>query len=168
MADTKLLAGPAIRRLRRKQGLTQAALADILGVSPSYLNLIERNQRPLTAGLMLALADRFDIDPRTFAAAEPGGGVDALRRRLTDPLFADLDVSGLLGVEDEDIGLVELLLGGELQTAIGLGPALIEQRHPFLEELREVMRTRPVRLRAGADDEAQRLSTEKCEVRSEE
>lgn len=92
MADTKLLAGPTVRRLRRTHGLTQVALAELLGISPSYLNLIERNQRPLTAGLMLALADRFDFDPRTLAQAEPGGGVEALRRRLTDPLFADLEI----------------------------------------------------------------------------
>ncbi|MDX3908460.1 MAG: short-chain fatty acyl-CoA regulator family protein [Sphingobium sp.] len=91
MAD-KLLAGHAIRRLRRGAGLTQVALAAALDISPSYLNLIERNQRPLSAGLMLRLAERFDFDPRTLGADEPGGGMDGLRRRLGDPLFADLAI----------------------------------------------------------------------------
>ena len=43
MADSNLLAGPALRRLRKRDGLTQAAMAAMLGISPSYLNLIERN-----------------------------------------------------------------------------------------------------------------------------
>lgn len=92
MAEGKIFAGHAVRRLRRGAGLTQIAMADALEVSPSYLNLIERNQRPLTAALMLRLADRFDMDPRTLAAGEPGGGADAMRRRLADPLFADLEI----------------------------------------------------------------------------
>lgn len=39
----KLFVGARIRRLRRELGLTQSAMAEDLGVSPSYLNLIERN-----------------------------------------------------------------------------------------------------------------------------
>jgi transcriptional regulator with XRE-family HTH domain len=92
MADRKLFAGHAVRRLRRGAGLTQAAMAEMLGISPSYLNLVERNQRPLTAALLLRLAETFDFDPRTLTASEPGGGAEAIRRRLADPLFADLEV----------------------------------------------------------------------------
>ena len=87
-----LLAGAPIRRLRRAQGLTQQAMAEILEISPSYLNLIEKNQRPLTATVMLRLAERFDFDTRALSAAEPGGGSDAIRRRLGDPMFADLEI----------------------------------------------------------------------------
>ncbi len=92
MADAKLFAGPAIRRLRRERDLTQIALAEGLDISASYLNLIERNQRPLTAPLLMKLAERFDIAPSALQRGEPGGGADALRRRLTDPLFAEIDV----------------------------------------------------------------------------
>lgn len=92
MADRKLFAGHAVRRLRRRVGVTQAAMADTLEVSASYLNLIERNQRPLTATLIMRLATAFDFDARVLSAAEPGGGADGLRRRLADPLFADLAV----------------------------------------------------------------------------
>ncbi len=92
MADPKLYAGHAVRRLRRATGITQLAMADSLEISPSYLNLIERNQRPLTAGIMLRLAERYDFDARTLTNAAPGGGVEALRRRLADPLFADLTI----------------------------------------------------------------------------
>ena len=90
MSDQKLFAGHAVRRIRRASGLTQSGMAEVLGVSPSYLNLIERNQRPLTAGILLRLAERFDFDPRSLTGAAPGGGVEAVRRRLADPIFADL------------------------------------------------------------------------------
>ena len=92
MPERKLMAGHAIRRLRRQGGLTQAAMADTLGISPSYLNLVERNQRPVSAGLLVRLAERFDFDPRALAAGEPGGGIEAIRRRLADPLFGDLEI----------------------------------------------------------------------------
>lgn len=92
MADPKLLAGHAIRRLRRQLGLTQALMADTLEISASYLNLVERNQRPISATLLVRLAERFDFDPRALSAGEPGGGMEAMRRRLADPLFADLEI----------------------------------------------------------------------------
>lgn len=92
MADRKLFAGHAIRRLRRQAGLTQAAMAEMLTISPSYLNLVEKNQRPLSASLIVKLAESFDFDPRALAAGEPGGGEAALRRRLADPMFADLEI----------------------------------------------------------------------------
>jgi len=92
MAEKKVFAGHQVRRLRRGAGLTQAQLAELLEISPSYLNLIERNQRPLTASILLRLAGRFDFDPRVFAGDEPGGGAEALRKRLTDPMFADIGI----------------------------------------------------------------------------
>ncbi|VWX57675.1 helix-turn-helix domain-containing protein [Sphingorhabdus sp. 109] len=92
MTVQKLFAGAAIKRLRRSAAMTQVALAEALDISPSYLNLIERNQRPLSARLMLLLAERFDFDPRQFIAAEPGGGIDAIRQRLASPLFEDMSI----------------------------------------------------------------------------
>ncbi|WP_448663303.1 helix-turn-helix domain-containing protein [Sphingomonas sp. CJ20] len=92
MVERKLFAGHAVRRLRRQLGVAQAAMAEALDISPSYLNLVERNQRPVSAALMLRLAETYDFDPRQLSAAAPGGGAEALRRRLADPLFADIPV----------------------------------------------------------------------------
>ena len=92
MAERKLLAGHSVRRLRRREGLTQAAMAEMLAISPSYLNLVEKNQRPVSAALLVKLAETFDFDPRALAAGEPGGGAAAIRRRLADPMFADLEI----------------------------------------------------------------------------
>jgi predicted transcriptional regulator/DNA-binding XRE family transcriptional regulator len=92
MAREKLMAGHVVRRLRRRMALSQAAMAEMLEISPSYLNLVERNQRPVSATLLVRLAETFDLDPRALTAAEPGGGSAAMRRRLADPLFADLEI----------------------------------------------------------------------------
>jgi hypothetical protein len=92
MAEPSLFAGPNVRRIRRRAGLTQSAMAAELAISPSYLNLIERNQRPLSARLLLAMAQRFDFDPRALGGPDEAGGVDGLRRRLADEMFADLTI----------------------------------------------------------------------------
>ena len=70
LVERKLFAGPRIRRLRREQRLTQAAMAEALGISTSYLNLMERDQRPVSAQILLQLIDVFDIDPRGLAGDE--------------------------------------------------------------------------------------------------
>ena len=60
--DRALYIGPRLRRLRLDLGLTQAAMAADLEISPSYIALLERNQRPLTADLLLRLANTYQID----------------------------------------------------------------------------------------------------------
>ena len=45
----KLFVGPRFRRIRQQLGLSQTQIAEGLSISPSYINLIERNQRPVTA-----------------------------------------------------------------------------------------------------------------------
>ena len=66
--EKKLFLGARLKRLRRELDLTQSRMADELGVSPSYLNLLERNQRPVTAQMLLRLADAYDLDLRTLSA----------------------------------------------------------------------------------------------------
>jgi len=52
----KALLGHKVRQLRRRKGLTQVELAELLGISPSYMNLIEHNQRAVTPVLRKQLA----------------------------------------------------------------------------------------------------------------
>ena len=82
MADQSLFAGPALRRLRKREGLTQGAMANRLGISPSYLNLLERNRRPVSARVMVRLVEVFAFDPRSLREDDSIGGVDGLMRRL--------------------------------------------------------------------------------------
>lgn len=92
MVEATLFAGPALRRLRKREGLTQAAMASLLGISPSYLNLIERNQRPLSARVLVQVIERFDFDPRSLREDEAIGGLDGMVRRMADKRFADLGI----------------------------------------------------------------------------
>lgn len=87
MAEQKIFAGPRIRRIRNGKGLTQTAMAEGLGISPSYLNLIERNQRPLTVQLILRLASVYQVDPKELQG-EARGSVAALKEAFSDPLLA--------------------------------------------------------------------------------
>ena len=87
MAEQKIFAGPRIRRIRNQKGLTQTAMAEGLGISPSYLNLIERNQRPLTVQLILKLASVYKVEPDELQG-EARGSISALREVFTDPLLA--------------------------------------------------------------------------------
>ncbi|APG62480.1 XRE family transcriptional regulator [Sphingorhabdus lutea] len=92
MAQDKVFAGHVVRRLRRDNGMTQVQMAELLEISASYLNLVERNQRPLTASFILKLVEKLHFDPRSLSGPEPGGGVEAVRRRLGDRLFQDIGV----------------------------------------------------------------------------
>ena len=92
MSESTLLAGPALKRLRKRERLTQAAMAARLGISASYLNLIERNKRPVSARVVVQLVEQFDLDPRRLKADEAIGGLDGLARRLADERFSDLGI----------------------------------------------------------------------------
>lgn len=89
--DRKLFLGGRLKRLRRELALTQTAMAADLGVSPSYLNHIERNQRPVSAQLLLKLAETYDVDLRAFGGQGPVGEAD-LAEALADPVFSGLAV----------------------------------------------------------------------------
>jgi predicted transcriptional regulator/transcriptional regulator with XRE-family HTH domain len=89
--------GRKIRALRQRAGLTQAALAERLQVSASYLNLIEHERRPLTAGLLIRLAQALDLDLKAIATGDEGKLAGDLAEVFADPLFegaapADADV----------------------------------------------------------------------------
>ena len=94
-ASKPLYMGPRLKRLRRELGLTQQAMAGDLDISPSYVALLERNQRPFTAELLLRLARAYRLDLDDLDADD---GADYGRRLtdvLRDPIFADIDLPAL-------------------------------------------------------------------------
>jgi XRE family transcriptional regulator, fatty acid utilization regulator len=91
--ERKLFLGPRLRRLRRDLGLTQTRMAEDLAISPSYLNHLERNQRPITAQVLLRLAEAYDIDIRSLSADHEAAGARDLTEVFADPLFRDLGVA---------------------------------------------------------------------------
>jgi predicted transcriptional regulator/DNA-binding XRE family transcriptional regulator len=79
--------GPKVRALRRRETLSQAQMAERLGISPSYLNLIENNRRPLPAQVLIKLAQLFHVDLHAFATDEDARLTADLYEAFADPLF---------------------------------------------------------------------------------
>ena len=93
-SERRLYIGPRLRRLRRDLGLTQADMAADLDISASYIALLDRNNRPVTADLLLRLAQTYSLDIASLA----GGGADEAARLqavLRDPVFAGIDRAAL-------------------------------------------------------------------------
>ncbi len=79
------LIGRTVRRLRTEQGLSQQALAARLGISPSYLNLIEHDQRNVTASLVIKLAEMLRVDLAALSGAQERELEFGLREVFSDP-----------------------------------------------------------------------------------
>ena len=89
MATQKLYAGVKLRETRSKLALTQRAFAQKLGVSLPYLNQMENNHRPVSAGVVLALAQEFGFDVAQLSTNEAERMVSDMREALADPVFSD-------------------------------------------------------------------------------
>jgi hypothetical protein len=85
--------GSKVRRLRRERAMSQVDMARQLGISASYLNLIEHNQRPLTLPLLLKLAERFQLDLQSFSQDSDARLLAELSEMFGDSLFRDLDIA---------------------------------------------------------------------------
>ena len=88
MATQKLYAGAKLRELRGRLGLTQRVFSDKLGVSLPYLNQMENNHRPVSASVVLALAQEFGLDVTELTVGEGERLVSDMREALADPVFA--------------------------------------------------------------------------------
>ncbi|MBV8913742.1 MAG: DUF2083 domain-containing protein [Acetobacteraceae bacterium] len=81
------LIGRTVRRLRSEQGLTQQALAARLGISASYLNLIEHEQRAVTASLLIKLTETLRVDLAALSGSQERQLEAGLREVFADPLL---------------------------------------------------------------------------------
>jgi predicted transcriptional regulator/DNA-binding XRE family transcriptional regulator len=174
MAEQKIFAGPRIRRIRNAKGLTQTAMAEGLGISPSYLNLIERNQRPLTVQLILRLASVYRVEPEELQG-EARGSIAALKEVFSDPLLV-----GELPGDQELVEIAEAAPNAsaaviklfrayreqaerltdlsELLAQEGRATALSAARLP-IDEVREIFERRPNHF-ADIEAEAEAFTTE--------
>ena len=62
--------GHRIRKRRQELGKSQQGLASQVGISASYLNLIEHNKRPIGGALLHRIADAVGLDSRSLAGTE--------------------------------------------------------------------------------------------------
>ena len=89
MATQKLYAGAKLRETRQRLGLTQKEFAGKLGVSLPYLNQMENNNRPVSTGVVLALAQEFGFDVTELSTGDSERLVSDMREAMADPVFAE-------------------------------------------------------------------------------
>jgi predicted transcriptional regulator/DNA-binding XRE family transcriptional regulator len=85
---SKIYAGARLRRLREERRLSQAELARVLAISPSYLNQMEHDSRPLTVPVLLRLTEAFGVDPGFFSERDTSRLLADLREALADQVSA--------------------------------------------------------------------------------
>ena len=85
----KTFIGPHLRRLRIERGETQGAMARALGISASYVNLLENNERSVSVSVLLRLFDVYGVDWRDIADEDGTSQLADLRAVMQDPLFAE-------------------------------------------------------------------------------
>jgi XRE family transcriptional regulator, fatty acid utilization regulator len=83
----KIFAGTRLRRLRRDLGLSQVQMASGLEISPAYLNLLESDQRPVSAQLLLKLADAYNVNLKGLTGDEGARTLVDLKELFSDPLL---------------------------------------------------------------------------------
>jgi hypothetical protein len=120
--DRKLFLGARMKRMRRDLGITQTRMAEDLGVSPSYLNLLERNQRPVTAQVLLRLAEAYDLDLKTLSSDPDSGAGTGLGEVFSDQMFRDL------GLARHEIAEVAESAPGVSEAIVRLYRAYLDQR----------------------------------------
>ncbi|WP_373636759.1 short-chain fatty acyl-CoA regulator family protein [Yoonia sp. BS5-3] len=102
----KIVIGAKLKRLRRSLNLTQAQMAQDLDVSPSYITLIEANQRPISARLLVKLAQIYDFSP---------GDIDS---------GIDLQLQSEIAAVVKDPVFGQTVPRAELEEVVGASPAL--------------------------------------------
>lgn len=89
MASDNPQIGARIQRLRRQAKTSQADLADILGISASYLNLIEHNRRRITVPLLMKIAGHFRVEAGELVENDETRLTGDLMEMFGDDLFVD-------------------------------------------------------------------------------
>ncbi len=94
MAKSPIM-GHKLRNLRKDRGLSQIELATKLGISASYLNLIEHNQRNLTVPLLLRIGEVLNVSLQAFSQEHDGQQVAELTEILKDPIYEALELGDM-------------------------------------------------------------------------
>ncbi|SDD59485.1 acetate metabolism transcriptional regulator RamB [Rhodococcus tukisamuensis] len=80
----KTFVGARLRQLRGERGMSQAALAQTLEISASYLNQIEHDVRPLTVPVLLRITEVFGVDTSFFSSQDDTRLIAELREVALD------------------------------------------------------------------------------------
>lgn len=123
----KTFMGVRLRKLRAERGMSQVALAHALGLSPSYLNQIEQNQRPLTVSVLLKISRALGVDVQQFSEDEEARLVADMREAVADNPGGEL------------IALPELQEVATQMPGVGRALVALHRRHQEALERLEAM-----------------------------
>jgi len=132
MSQFNLKIGPKIRAFRRQMGLQANKLAEELGISPSYLNLIESGKRKIDGDLLLKVCDKLKIQLSDLTSKSDLNLVNNILEILDDKLFEDLDI---LGPEVKDLASTNPKIGKAL---IRLGDILKKKDHELVNKIEKI------------------------------
>lgn len=162
--------GVRLRRLREERSLKQVELAQALGISPSYLNQLEQNQRPLTVPILLKLNAVFGIDVQLFSEDDEARLITDMRDAIADG-GESVSAHELreLAVNMPDVGRALVALHRRYREAVERGDAMAAElgdewtsgaraRQPF-EQVRDFFYARHNHIDL-LDDAAERLYRE--------
>lgn len=137
--------GRTVRRLRLDANLTQAALAQTLGISASYLNLIEHDQRAITASLLLKLAAALGVELAQLSGHAERQAEVLLREALADPHLGqeavpEAEIAALAATPRASAAVLALYRAWRIAREDASGIALPSGRRLLLpqEEARDV------------------------------
>ncbi|MBY6200764.1 helix-turn-helix domain-containing protein [Maritalea mobilis] len=181
------LTGNRIRERRLARGMKQAALAEAVGISASYLNLIEHNRRKIGGKLLNALARALDVEPAALSEGADATLYDTLQASARDtraglggvlPETARIDElaarfpgwTGLIAAQHKRIAGLEAVAEG-LRDRLGHDPVLAEAMHEMLSSVAAIRSTADIlardpdldaawrgRFHRNLHEEAERLS----------
>src|SRR6056297_620798 len=165
------LTGNRIRERRLVLGLKQAELAGLVGISPSYLNLIEHNRRRIGGKLLIGIARVLQVDPAQLTEGADATLYDALQlaaQRASTAFGAAPETdridelagrfpgwTGLLAAQQKRIASLEILIEG-LRDRISHDPVLAESMHEVLSTVAAIRSTADILVREPDIDPAWR------------
>lgn len=108
----KILIGPKLRQIRLEKKQTQAQMAATLGLSASYINLLENNQRSLSVPVLMSISTLYGVDWRDLTSDESAHRLADLRHVVQDPIFGETkpDLQELRAALDHAPALTEKFL----------------------------------------------------------
>ena len=132
MSQIDLKIGPKIKAFRRQLGLQANKLSEELGISPSYLNLIESGKRKIDGDLLLKVCEKLNIQLTDLTSKSDVNLENTISEILDDKLFEDLDI---LGPEVKDLVGTNPKIGRAL---VRLGDILKKKDHELINKIEKL------------------------------
>ena len=132
MSQIDLKIGPKIKAFRRQLGLQANKLSEDLGISPSYLNLIESGKRKIDGDLLLKVCEKLNIQLSDLTSKSDVNLENTISEILDDKLFEDLDI---LGPEVKDLVGTNPKIGRAL---VRLGDILKKKDHELINKIEKI------------------------------